>query len=175
MISRQERSRAARGALLIEQAVGAVVWVGGALSTLLILVALAIMSYAVLQRYFFGRPVLWSDELIGYGLILLIMMGVAEAYRKGDHIAIDVLTEKLYGRRRHLVELWADLAVLTISVILFVSAWHAISFARAFGSYTTGNIEVASWIVRLPLLAGFALLGALAAARLLSRLTGAKR
>lgn len=145
------------------------------ISALLILVVLAITIYAVVQRYLLRTPVLWAYETVGMLLVTLIMLGAAEAYRQGDHISIDLLTGGVTGWKRRLVEIWSDVAVLTLAVILFYSAWHAITFARRFGSYTSGHIEIQTWIPMVPLLFGAALLALIAASRLFARLTGARQ
>lgn len=165
---------AAEAAPFGERWVGRLVWLCGALSTLLILVALVVTVYAIVMRYVFERPLLWVDELTGYGLVALIMLGMAEAYRRGDHIGIDLLTGRVQGRARRGLAAWADAAVLGFAVVLGWSTWDAISFARAFGSYSAGHIEIETWIPQVPLLIGAVLLGLLAAARLLGRVLGGR-
>jgi TRAP-type C4-dicarboxylate transport system permease small subunit len=142
---------------------------GGVLATLLILLLLGLIAYAVAQRYLFNTPLLWSDELTGYLLVALIMFGTSEAYRRGDHISIDLVTGSAGPRLARIIGVWSDLAVLVFAVVLGWSAWEAISFARAFGSYSAGQIEIATWIPQIPLLIGAALLGLTALSRLLGR------
>lgn len=143
---------------------------GGILATLLILFLLGLTAYAVAQRYLLNAPLLWSDELTGYLLVALIMCGASEAYRRGDHIAIDLVTGKAGSKLARVIGAWSDLAVLAVSVVLGWSAWEAISFARSFGSYSSGEIEIATWIPQIPLLIGALLLGLTALSRLLGRL-----
>lgn len=147
-----------------------VVWIGGAISTLLILVALGLTTYSVFMRYVIGWPPAWIDQLTGFVLVALIMFGVAEAYRRGSHIAIDLLTENLSGGMRRLRWIWSDLCVLAFSIVLVLSTWEAIEFAISFESYTSGSVEIASWIPQLPLLFGGLLLGLFAIARLVGHL-----
>jgi len=143
---------------------------GGILATLLILVLLGLTTYAVARRYLLNAPLLWSDELTGYLLVALIMFGASEAFRRGDHIAIDLVTGKAGPKLARVIGAWSDLAVLVFAIVLGRSAWEAISFARAFGSYSSGEIEIATWIPQIPLLVGALLLGLTALSRLLGRL-----
>ncbi|MEQ8346398.1 MAG: TRAP transporter small permease [Sneathiellaceae bacterium] len=143
---------------------------GGALATLLILFLLGLTAWAVAQRYLLGSPLLWSDELTGHLLVALVMAGAAEAYRRGDHIAIDLLTGRLGPRGALAVGLWSDLAVLATALVLGSSAWDAVSFARSFGSYPPGEIQVPTWILQAPLIVGAALLALTALSRLGARL-----
>lgn len=160
---------AAPAAPLSERIAAPAAWVGGALSTLLILFLFGLTIYGVFMRYVVGAPVLWIDELTGYLLVALIMLGVTEAYRRRDHIAIELATEGLKGRARLLKGVWSDLCVLGFAVVLGVATWEAIAFARMFGSYSSGEIEIETWIPQVPLLLGAALMGVFAVARFIGR------
>lgn len=161
---------AERAAPLAERIATPIVSLGGAISTLLILAALGLTTYSVFMRYVIGSPPVWIDQLTGFLLVALIMFGVGEAYRHGNHIAIDLLTEDLPPRMRKLRWIWSDLCVLAFSVVLVLSTWETVEFAMAFGSYTAGSIQIASWIPQLPLLIGGVLLGLFAVARLIGHL-----
>lgn len=76
------------------------------------------------------------------------------------------------GLWRKLFHYISDLAVLLFGIVLGVSAWEAISFAKAFGSYTNGNVEVETWILQVPLLLGSALLGMTAVLKIGERAMG---
>ena len=151
------------------------IWLGGALSTALILAAFALTIYAVFMRYVMNTPLRWSDDVTGWLLVSLIMLGAAEAYRRNAHISIDLLTGGLGGHVRQMQSVFADLAVLAFAAVLGLSAWDAVSFSRGFGAYTAGSVEVPLWWVQSPLIAGAALLGLTAIARILAHLTGGGR
>ena len=146
------------------------VWFCGALSTLLIIFVLAVVTYAIIQRYALGTPLLWGDEFIGYVLVAIVMLGTAEALRKGDHIAIDLLSSRAKPPLAKALDIWANLAVLAFAVILGWSSWAAIKFAYDFEEYSSGYIEIQTWIPQAPMLAGSILLGLVAVIRIFERL-----
>ncbi len=155
-----------------------VAWVSrlaGALSTLTALMILVLVMYAVVQRYILNTPLKWGDEMLGYLLVAFVMMGAAEAYRHGDHIAIDLLSQRVGRRPRLLLDVFSDLCVIGFALVLGHSTWQSISFAISFGSYSPGYLEVATWIPQVPMMIGAVLLGLVAAARLFSRHPGAPR
>lgn len=159
---------------VLTRAVNALVWACGALSTVMILFTLAVVIYAIVQRYVLNTPLLWGDELIGYVLVATIMFGAAEALHRNDHIAIDLLSSRVGPRTATILSLWADLAVIAFAVVLGWSTWEAVTFAYDFGSYSSGYIEIATWIPQSPMLLGAALLGLTALTRLLETLTGGR-
>ena len=148
------------------------IWLGGALSTVLILAAFALTVYAVFMRYVVNAPLRWSEDVTGWLLVSLIMLGAAEAYRRNAHISIDLLTGGLRGPVQRVQATFADLAVLSFAAVLGLSGWETVEFARGFGAYTAGSVEVPLWWVQSPLIAGAALLGLTALGRILVRLTG---
>jgi len=138
-----------------------------ALSALLILVALSVIAYAVFQRYVMETPLLWGDELLGYFLVAIVMLGAAEALRLNDHIAMDVFSARAGPMLGRWLRVWADLAVLAFAVVLGWSSWKSVRFAIDFGSYSVGHIELATWIPQVPMVVGPALLGLMALTRIL--------
>ncbi len=155
--------------------VGPVVWLGGAISAALIVIMFAVTIYSIFMRYVVNKPLLWADEVTGWALVAIVMLGAAEAYRRGDHISIDLLSSKATGLSQKGVGGVSDLAVLGFALIVGTSTWEAISFARAFGSYTSGSVVIETWIPQVPLLIGSALLGLTAVVRLGERLFGKRK
>ena len=139
----------------------------GYLSAVLILMVLGVICYAIVQRYVLGTPLLWGDELIGYALVAIVMLGAAEALRRGDHIAMDLFSARAGARLGRALEAWSNLAVLAFSIVLGWSTWESIAFAIDFGSYAIGHIEIATWIPQVPMLAGALLLALTATLRLI--------
>ena len=158
------------GASLAARGVVALVKLSAALSALLILAVLVVVSYAVFQRYVLETPLLWGDELLGYVLVAIVMLGAAEALRRNDHIAMDVFTARAGPKLEPWLRIWADLAVLGFAVVLGWSSWKSVRFAFDFGSYSVGHIEIATWIPQLPMLVGPLLLGLVALMRILRTL-----
>ena len=130
----------------------------GALSTALILVVFVQIVVAVTRRYVLDRPLQWNDEMIGYLLVALVMLGAAEALRRKDHIAIDLVTARLGPGLARVQAALAHLSVMAFAAIMGISIWDSIAFARSFGSYSVGYIEIETWIPQVPVVLGAMLL-----------------
>ncbi|MBT7876886.1 MAG: TRAP transporter small permease [Gammaproteobacteria bacterium] len=131
-----------------------------------------IVGYSVLMRYLFNHPQTWTDELSGYLLVLIVMMGLAEALRRGDHIGVDLLTSRLSEKGRRLIEIWGMLAVIAFSTILLTSSWQMVAFSYSVGLISDGYVEAPMWIPQSTQLIGFSLLILAAVNRLIQLLTG---
>lgn len=158
MSHHEENEAGAGNAPAMVRAAEFLISIGGMLSTLLILLVFAIVAYAITQRYVLDTPLLWGDEFIGYTLVAIVMLGAAEALRRGDHISIDLLASRAGGALRTFLGALSNIAVIVFAVIIGWSAWESITFARAFGSYSVGYIEIETWIPQVPMLFGAALL-----------------
>lgn len=154
----KEGAPAAPSPLFPDRIVTGLVRLCGALSTLLILYVFCQIVVAVVRRYLLDAPLQWNDEMIGYLLVALVMLGAAEALRRGDHIAIDLATSRLGPRMARAQAVLAHLAVMAFAFIVGHSIWDSIAFARSFGSYSVGYIEIETWIPQVPVVLGAGLL-----------------
>ena len=133
--------------------------IAGMLSSLLIFVSFCLMIFAIFQRYFLNTPLKWGDEMLGYLLVAIVMSGVAEALRRGDHVAIDLLTSFFGIKVRALLTYLSYTAVLAFAVIFGISADEVVRFSYGFGSFSPGYLEAPMWIPQSTMIAGSVLLG----------------
>lgn len=81
----------------------------------------------VVLRYFLAAPTTWSEEWIGYLLLAMIFLAAPDVTRRGAHIAIDLLVERLSPPKARLaMRLGAGLGALVAgaaAVIVGGEAW----------------------------------------------------
>ena len=152
---------------IVAKVLYAMAWIGGVLSSLLILIALGFTLVSVFWRYILEDPLLWPEDVTGWTLVGLIMLGTSEAYRRGDHITIDLLSNYLSPRQKKLQSTWSNCVVLVFAIVVGFSSWEAINFAHDFGAYTSGSVEIPSWIPKIPMLIGTTLMGLTAIAKII--------
>lgn len=131
----------------------------------LVILTLAITGFSVFRRYVLGRPLTWSDELSGFLVVAIVMLGAAEVLRRGEHVSVDILTERARGGKRRMLDIWSSLSVAVVAAVLFVSGWNAVQFSRMIGVYSDGYLEAPLWIPQTFLLVGAGLLFVMAIAR----------
>lgn len=81
--------------------------VGIALAAFTLIASMLLITYAVVMRYFLNQPPAWVDELVGYLLVAAVMLAAADALLQGEHIAVDILTERLGVRGKKSRCCWA--------------------------------------------------------------------
>lgn len=147
----------------LERVVAAVALAAASVAAGLVLAMLAITSYGVAMRYVLDAPVTWSDELAGYLVVATVMLGTADTLLRGEHISVDLLTDRLRGAARRAVAVWGMACVLALAAALGYSAVLMIGFSYDFGMYSEGYLEAPLWIPQCFMLAGAVLLGLAAA------------
>jgi C4-dicarboxylate transporter DctQ subunit len=161
-----------RLARALDRLIGAVCLAGAALAALLVLVSLGLVGYSVLMRYFLNRPIPWVDELVGYLLVGLVMLAAADALRRGEHIAVDLVTGRLGPRGRQVSEAVGLVAVLAVGIALVIGGWQTAAFSALLGIRSTGYLAMPIHLPQALVPVGGALLSAAALAGLLRLATG---
>ena len=142
----------------------------GIFAALAILAVLILTAINVTGRYLFTAPLRGAEEMTGFLVVAMVMFGAAEAYRRGDHIRIDLLTERLGPTGARWVDILSHIAVAAFAVNLLRTGLHTVAFSRSFGAYSAGYLEIPMWIPQSALVIGGALLLAMALLKLIETL-----
>lgn len=140
------------------------------ISAALVVFTLFMTGYSVFQRYILGTPLTWTDEMSGFLVVAIVMLGAAETLRRGEHISVDLLSSKVTGRSEKLLGIWSYLATAFLAAVIFISAWEAVQFSYAIGVYSSGYLEAPLWIPQSFLLVGAGLLFLISIARALEEM-----
>ena len=133
----------------IERLVRALARLGLALAALALIVSLATISYSVIRRYVFGAPVAWTDELVGYLLVASVMLAAADALFGGDHISVDLLTERLRPGGKRIAALIGLFTVAVTAVLLLFEGIGTVLFSHQVGLRSNGYLAVPMWVPQL--------------------------
>jgi TRAP-type C4-dicarboxylate transport system permease small subunit len=135
------------------------------------LACLALVAVSVIARYAFGTPLPWADEVAGWLVVALVMLAVAEAQRRGEHIGVDP-PGRIAGSRLALAFGFLGIgSVLATALVLLHEGIETVAFSRMVGIAT--NVDgVPAWWLHALIPLGAALLALVATAQLL---TGPRR
>ena len=143
-------------------------WLAGAAC----LACLALVCYAVAMRYFFGRPQSWTDESVGWLIVVAIMFAVPEAQRRGEHIGVDALIDKLSSRWRRALAILGVATVVATAAILVREGIETVAFTSMIGIKSLGLPDFPLWLIQAMVPAGAVLLLLVALTQLLVHLAG---
>jgi C4-dicarboxylate transporter DctQ subunit len=105
------------------------------LAGLLLVGAVLIVSLEICMRYFFRRPQVWTVEVCEYILFALAFLGAPWLLKKGGHVSVDIVIERLNTQARRYLNL------VSCGIGIFISAlitWFSI--LTAWDSYESGVV-----------------------------------
>lgn len=73
-------------------------------------------------RYFLNMPFGWTEELARYLLIITAFLGLPVVTQRGEHIAIEMLSDRLPAPARRWLLIAGEMILIAI---VFVLAWQA--------------------------------------------------
>ena len=116
-----------------------------------------------------------TDAYAGYFMAGAGFLALAHTLKRGEHIRVTLIMERLTGRRRRVLELFA-LAASTLLAVVF--AWYSARLAWQsydFNDISTGNDATPLWLPQLTMAAGAIVLAIAFADELLLEWRGARR
>lgn len=89
---------------------------------LIVLMAMMVLdvTWQVLTRFILKNPSSYTEELAGFLLIWIGLLGASHAYYTKAHLGIDVLTYKLTGFKKQVVDILINLIVLAFALLVMV-------------------------------------------------------
>lgn len=102
------------------------------------------VTWQVASRYILNSPSSFTDELAGYLLIWVGLLGAAYVAGKREHLAIDILLQKSSPKRKFILE-------MIISVFIIIFAVTVLILGGSWLVYTRFYLSVKSSALGLPL------------------------
>jgi tripartite ATP-independent transporter DctM subunit len=136
-----------------------------AIAAALVVAEIIVLFSGVSARYFFHKPLIWSDELAGILFLWLAMLGAVVAFQRGEHMRMTAVVGQIGPRRRAFFDMLAIAAPLAFLVLVIEPACD---FASDESFVSTPALDISSLWRAAALPAGLGLMLAIALLRLLS-------
>ena len=80
-----------------------------------------VVTWQIFTRFILNDPSIYSEEIAGFLLIWIGMLGSTYALLKRSHIGIDIITKNLSGREKNISELFIYFVIIlfALSVLVF--------------------------------------------------------
>jgi TRAP-type C4-dicarboxylate transport system permease small subunit len=113
--------------VLLSRLNGLICFVCSTVVTLALSAISAILFAAVTSRYFLNNPITWAEDATCFLMVWMVLAGSVVAMRKRDHVAIDLLVEKLPPIINQILKI---AVTLTILYVCWFMVWHGVSFTK---------------------------------------------
>ncbi|MDR6891020.1 MULTISPECIES: TRAP transporter large permease [Variovorax] len=140
-----------------------------AVAALLVLAEICVLFAGVVSRYVFHAPLVWSDELASILFLWLSMLGAAVALRRGEHMRMTALLQKVQPSTRALLDAFAIAASVAFLVLI---VWPSIDYAHEESFIVTPALEISNAWRAAAIPAGIGIMVVMALLRLLRVCTG---
>lgn len=131
----------------------------GALSGVLLAVALVVVFGEFIGREVADYSFSWSDEVARYLLVWVTYIGAAAVTKDSGHIRVEFFTDLLPPRGRYAAELLANVLSLVFTSSVFVFGFHYVYDSWKLGLMTAeSTLFVPKWIVLAVIPIGFLLM-----------------
>ncbi len=102
----------------------AVAWATEVPAAILVTLEMLVLLAGVVSRYVFNAPLTWSDELASFLFLWLAMLGAVIALRRGEHMRLTTLVNRLPPAAQAGVKLFARLVVIAFVLEIIGPAYE---------------------------------------------------
>lgn len=106
--------------------------------TVAVAVVLALVLIQVFFRYVLNDPISWTQEMSVFGTMLVVMLGAAIAFRRGEHISVTFFVDLFPRPIRLALNVLANLVTMGFLGMLSYQSWLLSKRAMMQVSPTTG-------------------------------------
>ena len=105
------------------------------------------VTWQVFSRYILGDPSSFTDELARYSMIWLGLLGAAYVSGKNGHLAIDILTAQLQGKKLKYLQLFIHGLVIFFGIAALVWGGGNLVYISQLLQQKSATLQVPlSWI-----------------------------
>lgn len=111
---------------------------------LVVLMAFLVLDvlWQVMSRYVLVAPSSVTDELAGFLLIWVGLLGAAYVFGKNEHLAIDLLLQRVSPRWQRLLRLFILAVVCLFALFVLVGGGCWLVYTRFYLAVTSASLEI---------------------------------
>ena len=128
---------------------------GAAISLLMIAL---IVCYEVVSRYLFNIPTIWAWDINAQLMVVLVMLGLGEVYRRDLNVRVDVVTDLMPPRLRLVLDLMMSVFVLFVASVVVWTSWDYFQQSFSRGQRASSLFAPPIWPAKFLLVFGAAVL-----------------
>jgi TRAP-type C4-dicarboxylate transport system permease small subunit len=95
-----------------------------AAACLMLATAAGLGMWQIVTRFIIERPAEWTEVLIRFSLIWMVFLGIAQAFRIGAMVSVDVLYRLSGKRMRRVLDGFVALAALLLLAVIIWVGWQ---------------------------------------------------
>lgn len=89
-------------------------------SSILLIVLVLGALWQVFSRYVLNSPSTFTNELLGFLLVWVSLLGASYAFGSNEHLSLSFIVDKIKGKNRLLIRIVNDLFILVFAVLVLI-------------------------------------------------------
>lgn len=122
-------------------------WVIARFVSLLMALLVVDVSWQVVSRFILNSPSIYTEEIALFLVLWISLLGAAYTYRRGAHLGLDILVEKLQEKQKRLVQILADGMCLVFALIILLYGGWELVLLNIQLQQSSAALQVQVWIV----------------------------
>ena len=124
----------------------------GSLAALALLLTTFLLAFASIRRYVVDAPLAVTDELVGFLLVSIAFLSVAEGFLRGRQVRLLFLWNVLPRRIRNVLWLLGHIFALVVLALIVTQTWNFAAFSFEIGAKSSvADISEWPWMMIIPL------------------------
>lgn len=95
-------------------------WIILSVSSIMLIVLVLGALWQVFSRYVLGAPSTFTNELLGFLLVWVSLLGASYAFGSNEHLSLSFLVDKIKGKNRLFITVLNDLFILMFAVLVLI-------------------------------------------------------
>ena len=113
-----------------------------------LVISVLVIFYQVVMRYVFNASPAWTEELARFLFVWMSWLGMSLTQKRGEHICIELLTQKLKGKCLAATTIIAHILTIVICVVLVRYGYVVMELVMRTNQ-TSAALKFPMWIVFL--------------------------
>jgi len=105
------------------------------------------VTWQVISRFILNKPSVYTEELALFMVLWIALLGAAYTYRRGAHLGLDILVEKLEENKKLIAQRAADFVCLLFALLVMVYGGWELVLLNIQLNQTSAALQVSVWIV----------------------------
>jgi tripartite ATP-independent transporter DctM subunit len=131
------------------------------IGSVLIFAMIGLTFIDVVLRYIFSKPLASAYEVTEVILIWAVFLTISHTHNQKGHIVVDVLTGKLSGNRRLILDFITNVIATGMFVIIIWQSIVQVQFFYSRGTFHADSLQWVRWPTELGIVFGSTLMGLL--------------
>lgn len=126
----------------------------GLIASFSLLAMTLIVTWEVVSRYVFNAPTIWAWDINVQLMLLLLMLGMAETYRRDAHVRVDVLVALFPARARAWLDVILSPVFFLVAGAIVYSGWSYFMTSFERGQTASTVFAPPLWPVKFTIFLG---------------------